>query len=427
MFAKTFYRDRLQRLWQALVDPPPDLKDPVRRHQIRLLNGILVVFIPLALVILLIQMIVLPITDIYQSTTIKAIVMGVGVALLIYLVNHTKHYRLGRVFTIFIGFVAVIVNAIASDAPHVEIAYLVMLPLVGTLLLSLAETIVVYGFTILVFVTFVVVMGDVPTDLIKDLLTFLIFVEVFILFLNQQRNHLEIDRQKLAVEQGRNVLLKQLIANLSHDFRTPLSVIITSVYLLSRIKDPTQQQEKLDQIHRQAMRLNRLIDDILTMTALNQGTDQSLERRTVNDLLQTLHREFLPQAEQKSLQLQLDLAEDLVSILMNVDTLRLGLTHLVENAISYTEPGGQVVLRSFMDHAQVVVEITDTGIGMAPQYLQDIFMPFFRADPARPTETGGMGLGLAIAQKVVELHGGTITAESVVGHSSTFRVRLPVN
>jgi signal transduction histidine kinase len=74
----------------------------------------------------------------------------------------------------------------------------------------------------------------------------------------------------------------------------------------------------------------------------------------------------------------------------------------------------------------VIVEIADTGIGIAPQDLPAIFTPFFRADITRPTHSGGMGLGLAIAKRVVDLHGGTIMAESVLGQGSTFRIHMPI-
>lgn len=411
--------------WQAIVAPPPGLDDPVRRSQIRLLNSILVVFIPLAVIILLLQVIIVGTEQILESTTIKAIIMGIGVALIIYRINHTRYHRIGRWLTILIGFVAILVNAVASTPPHLEILYLIMLPLVGMLLLSLREAVVVSAFTIIALVLFTFVLGDIPPEIFKDILTFMIFVEVFILFLNRQRNQLELDRQSLAVEQGRSALLKQLISSLSHDFRTPLTVIVTNVYLISRAKTPAEQQERLQQIHRQALRLSRMVEDILTMSALDHRDDQSLERVNVNSVLQTIHDQFQDEARQKDIQLHLSLDESLQPIPLNPDNLRRALTSLVENAISYNTPGGQVTLRSGSDAQGLLIEVVDTGIGIAPDNLAAIFTPFFRADPSRPTDTGGMGLGLAIARRIIELHGGTIAVESVPGQGSTFRVRLP--
>ncbi len=419
------YKDRLQRLWQAAIEPHPELIDPERRHRVRLLNGVLVIFVPLAVVIVLVQLLVS--SDPNQSRTINAIIMGIGVALLIYLFNHSRHYRLARFFTVFIGFIAVIVNAISSSAPHIEIAYLILLPLLGSLLLTLIETIVVSLLTLVGLVAFALMMGDIPVDIFKDLITFMAFVEVFIVFLSQQRNRLEADRQKLAVEQGRNALLEQLITNLSHDFRTPLTVIITNVYLLSRVKDITHHQEKLDEIQRQAMRINRLIDDILTMSSVDQRFDKSLSPMKPDDLLQTLYRQFRKQAEQTGIQLNMDIEENLEPLLTNFNNLRLILTNVVENALSYTRQGGKVTIRAFKQSNQLIIEITDSGIGISPQDLPSIFMPFFRADTARPTHLGGMGLGLAIAKRVVELQGGTISADSVLGQGSTFRVSLSYN
>lgn len=416
---------QMLRRWQAIIAPPPGLDDPVRRSQIQLLNSILVVFIPLAFIIILLQVIVVGTEQMLESTALKAIIMGIGVALIIYRINHTRYHRFGRWLTILIGFVTILVNAVASSPPHLEILYLIMLPLVGMLILSLREAAVVSTFTIIALVLFTFVLGDIPPEIFKDILTFMIFTEVFILFLNLQRNQLELDRQSLAVEQGRGVLLKQLISSLSHDFRTPLTVIVTNVYLISRAKTPAEQQERLQQIHRQALRLTRMIEDILTMSALDHRNDQSLERVNVNSVLQTIHDQFQAEAREKGIHLRLSLDESLRPIPLNPDNLRRALTSLVENAISYNTPGGQVTLRSGSDPQGLLIEVVDTGIGIAPANLDAVFTPFFRADPSRPTDTGGMGLGLAIARRIIELHGGKLTVESVPGQGSTFRVRLP--
>jgi signal transduction histidine kinase len=416
---------QMLRRWQAIIAPPPGLDDPVRRSQIRLLNSILVVFIPLAVIILLLQVTILGINQILESTTIKAITMGIGVALIIYRINHTRYHRFGRWLTILIGFVTILVNAVASSPPHLEILYLIMLPLVGMLILSLREAAVVSAFTIIALALFTFILGDIPTEIFKDVITFMIFVEVFILFLNRQRNQLELDRQSLAVEQGRGVLLKQLISSLSHDFRTPLTVIVTNVYLISRAKTPAEQHERLQQIHRQALRLTRMIDDILTMSALDHRDDQSLERVNVNSVLQTIYDQFQAEAREKGIHLRLSLDESLRPVPLNPDNLRRALASLVENALSYNTPGGHVTLRSGSDPQGLLIEVVDTGIGIAPANLDAVFTPFFRADPSRPTDTGGMGLGLAIARRIIELHGGTLTVESVPGQGSAFRVRLP--
>jgi two-component system phosphate regulon sensor histidine kinase PhoR len=300
-----------------------------------------------------------------------------------------------------------------------------MLPLLGTLLLSLQATIVLCVLTIISFLIFAAGIGDISDEITKDLFIFFVFTQVFILFLAWQRNRLEADRQNLVIEQERNTLLKQLITNLSHDFRTPLTTIITSVYLAGRIKDDVQRQEKLDQIQGQALRLNRMVEDILTMSALDQPQDHCLELVNINEVLATLYRQAAAPAQQKDIRLLLDLDAKLEPSLMHSVYIRRALTSLVDNAITYTEHGGCITFRSFQEDTHAVIEIKDAGIGISAQDLPAIFTPFFRVDQARSVETGGMGLGLAIARQAVELHGGTITVESEVGVGSTFRVRIP--
>jgi signal transduction histidine kinase len=107
--------------------------------------------------------------------------------------------------------------------------------------------------------------------------------------------------------------------------------------------------------------------------------------------------------------------------------LRQVFANLVDNAIHYTPEGGQVTVRTFQQNEDVIVEVRDTGVGISASDLPHIFDRFYRTDRARSSETGGIGLGLSIAKKIVELHGGRLEAESELGVGSVFRVSLPVS
>jgi signal transduction histidine kinase len=132
-----------------------------------------------------------------------------------------------------------------------------------------------------------------------------------------------------------------------------------------------------------------------------------------------------PQAADKQLQLALDLADDLPPAQVDAVELGTALMNLVENAVRYTDPGASVTVRTRAERDCVLIEVSDTGIGIGQDDLPHIFERFYRADKARSTETGGVGLGLAIALKIVEAHKGRIDVESVPGEGSTFRVALP--
>jgi two-component system sensor histidine kinase BaeS len=202
--------------------------------------------------------------------------MGVSVAPLIYLLNHSPLYKVAHYLSIVIGFAAIITNAVASTPPHIEITYLILLPLMGTLLLA-------------------------------------------------------------------------------------------------------------------------------------------------------LHKHYCAQAEQESKQLVLDLDHSLPATPGNLDDLRAAFNRLIDNALRFSEAGDQITLRTRQENGAVIVAFVDTGNGISPEDLLLIFTPFFRVDRNRSTETGGMGLGLAIVERIVKLHGGSIRAESVVGQGSSFTLRLPLN
>ncbi len=123
--------------------------------------------------------------------------------------------------------------------------------------------------------------------------------------------------------------------------------------------------------------------------------------------------------------LQLNLASGILPALVDEDRLQSALIHLLNNAITYTPPGGQVTLRTRTHEHTNYIDVIDTGIGIDPQYQSVIFDLFYRLDDARSLNTGGVGLGLSIARLVAEAHGGSITVVSTLGQGSTFTLSLP--
>src|SRR5689334_15952326 len=142
-FWLTHIGQRLRNLWEKAVQPSRSIVDPEIFRRTLLLNRILMVIIPTTFVILIIQFTVSPVEPDRTSDTISSVAMGFASALLIYLINRiTRNYRLVSYLLVAIGIVAILVNAVTSDPPHIEISFLVLLPLCGTLLFSLSETIV---------------------------------------------------------------------------------------------------------------------------------------------------------------------------------------------------------------------------------------------------------------------------------------------
>jgi PAS domain S-box-containing protein len=232
--------------------------------------------------------------------------------------------------------------------------------------------------------------------------------------------------QELALAKEKSTFLTEFLANISHDLKTPLTTINTSLALLERITDPTRQRDKIQQISEQVEMVEKFIQDILMVSRLDHLP--ALERATfpLNELISNITEKLRPKIEKKQITLTLDLASDLPSIWADYSQLQRVFVNLVENALNYTPNSGRVDVRTYMKDQIVTVEIMDTGIGIAAEDLPHIFDRFYRADKARRLEQGGTGLGLAIVKKLLEMHEAAINVDSTPDKGTTFRVEIPV-
>jgi PAS domain S-box-containing protein len=240
-----------------------------------------------------------------------------------------------------------------------------------------------------------------------------------------EREQAKAQRLKLALVEEKAELLREFLNTVSHDFKTPLTIINTTTYLLERLTDPAIQKDKLEIIKTQTLRLSKLIQDMLMMSQLESVPIVDFQRLDINLLLREIEASFRSLAEQKHLVVSLNLATNLPPIPADRDNISRVLVNLVENALTYTQPDGMIKIQTVMQDDQVVIEVSDTGIGISETDLPNIFDLFYRADKARSAHTAGSGLGLAIVKKIIEMHHGSIEVESQPGVGSTFRVRLP--
>ncbi|MGD8623821.1 MAG: ATP-binding protein [Anaerolineae bacterium] len=224
---------------------------------------------------------------------------------------------------------------------------------------------------------------------------------------------------------------RRFIADVSHELRTPLTTVQGNVDLLRRgaAEDAETRHETLADIEAEVARMSRLVADLLLLARVDAGVD--LEKEPVE--LDTLLLEIYRQARLISDGVEVKLGhEDQAVVLGDADRLRQLFLNLVDNALKYTPPGGQVTLSLYREEAWVRVVVADTGIGIPAEDLESgpkgiplIFERFYRADPARSRPQGGSGLGLSIAHWITQAHGGEIDVQSEVGRGSTFTVRLP--
>ena len=218
---------------------------------------------------------------------------------------------------------------------------------------------------------------------------------------------------------------RNLTADVAHELRTPLSNIQG---YLEAIRDGLVEpsSETIDTIHGQATQLSRLVDDLRLLAQVESG-DLLLERSPVRleDLLPSCVDAVRPRAAAKNISLEIDFDEALPIVEIDGPRISQVIGNLLENAITHTPQGGRVTLSGTLSQGQAEISVSDTGPGIAPDDLSRIFDRFYRADPSRARATGGSGLGLTIARRLVEAHGGTIEAESTPGEGSRFTVRLP--
>jgi histidine kinase len=221
---------------------------------------------------------------------------------------------------------------------------------------------------------------------------------------------------------------RRLIGDVSHELRTPLTAIKGSMEgLMDGVLPATH--ETYQQIHAEADRLNRLVDDLQELSRV-EARAYELEIRPVDlsSLVRTVAKRLAPRFESKRISLDLDLAPDLPRVLADEDRAVQILTNLTGNSLQYTPENGKVTISAKGINHEVQISVRDTGIGIPPEQLSRIFARFYRVDKSRSRQTGGgSGIGLTIARALVEAHGGHIWAVSAgEGNGSTFNFTLPM-
>jgi two-component system, OmpR family, heavy metal sensor histidine kinase CusS len=221
--------------------------------------------------------------------------------------------------------------------------------------------------------------------------------------------------------------IKQFTADASHELRAPLTLIQAAAeYTLRRERSHDELVEAMEKILRESKRTSQLIDNLLLL-ARADSDDEVIKFTPVR--VDSAVRDAVDRASQlatsKHIQIATDIDESAVYVNGEVTLLQRLFFVLIENGIKYTPENGTVSVALRSSSNDVVVEVADIGIGIAPEDLCHVFDRFWRADKVRSRDMGGTGLGLSIAKWIVEKSGGSIQVESAVGHGSKFEVRLP--
>ena len=220
---------------------------------------------------------------------------------------------------------------------------------------------------------------------------------------------------------------RRFSADVSHELRTPLTILRGELeQVVQRPNLPAEMREVMGSALEEISRMSKIVENLLAIARLDSGTD-GMNRQNVDlsKLAQWTVDQMHLLAEEKHIGMHCQPAESAL-VLADPARMKQVLVNLLDNAIKYTQAGGAITVAVGVAQRKVVLEVSDTGIGIPPESLPNVFERFYRSDKARSRESGGTGLGLSIVQAICHAHEGTVTIHSVEGLGTTVRVELPL-
>jgi PAS domain S-box-containing protein len=225
-----------------------------------------------------------------------------------------------------------------------------------------------------------------------------------------------------------DMLKSEFVSTVSHDLRAPLTLMrgySTMISMVGALNE--QQKEFVTKILDSIDGMGQLVENLLDLGRIEAGMGLELEQIEATDILQQAVDAYRPTAVNKKVSLDVELEGEFDPMQADPTLLRQALANVIDNAIKYTPAGGHVTVRGRQDGEQIIVEIEDTGVGIAPADQSRLFERFYRARRPESLKTRGSGLGLAIVKSIVEQHGGRVLVESRLGAGSTFTLHVPLD
>ena len=219
----------------------------------------------------------------------------------------------------------------------------------------------------------------------------------------------------------------EFIAHVSHELKSPLNIIALRSELLLDL-EPEESDQLVDNINiiqSEVNRMVKLINDLLDITQIETGS-VSLNRKRVKlrAMLEDIHKSFLSAAQQKNITLELDLPQNLSTMNIDKELMRVAINNLLSNAIKYSDAGTTISIVVEESDEQIDIKVEDRGIGISPKDLKLIFNKFYRSEAENVRQQAGHGLGLSLAHEIVSLHHGELSAQSEQGEGTTFTIQL---
>jgi two-component system phosphate regulon sensor histidine kinase PhoR len=223
---------------------------------------------------------------------------------------------------------------------------------------------------------------------------------------------------------------REFVANVSHELRTPITSIVGFIETLQdgAINDPENAGKFLNIVERNASRLNSIINDLLTLSKIEQGKEGEeiifIEER-IRDVLDAAVMACQKRANENQVTIHLQ-CDDKLCANINAALLEQAVVNLLDNAIKYSDPGSYVNVSAVQQEHDLIIAVEDFGCGISEEHLSRLFERFYRVDKARSRNLGGTGLGLAIVKHIANAHHGLAVVESIPGKGSIFSIKLPL-
>ncbi|MBU4393653.1 MAG: ATP-binding protein, partial [Proteobacteria bacterium] len=222
---------------------------------------------------------------------------------------------------------------------------------------------------------------------------------------------------------------RDFVANVSHELKTPITSIegFAETLLDGALDEPEDARRFVEIIGKQASRLHAIVEDLLALSRVEQEARREeivLQELPVAEILQSAIQSCSSRVEEEDMTISLVCAEE-ITARINPALLEQAVVNLLDNAVKYSGKGSEIRVEAEKNANEVLIRISDNGVGIAPQDIPRIFERFYRVDKARSAKLGGTGLGLSIVKHIVAAHHGHITVESSPGKGSIFTINLP--
>jgi signal transduction histidine kinase len=410
--------------WMSAVMQPPQVKLKVESLAPMILPGIIVFAIQLV------------IAAFFDSTPSAYGVISAGTGLVFTVIAYVmaRHNRLNVAILIISATLMIFAQMIIFRPANAELLYYtVMLLILAWLYTPPLWAMALCSLNILCFLLLPALMPGYSLDILHGALRYYAIVSTFVfasitffksrlIAQEQERQQMEAAKIQWVLQEERQQVTDRFVHAFSHYFRNQLSIVEANRYIVARrTADDEAAQQRLERIALVVQQMREQLDNLRLVAKLEPGMVMPCD---LNGLVEVMYHEYKQQAEELGIRLVMLLAETPPIALINPTHLRSAVRQLIGNALNHTPAGGTIRLGTRRDDAGVYFDVEDSGPGIDPVLLPEMFEFFRKGDTAMPIQKGGIGLGLSIVKMVAEAYSGGVSVSSEVGRGSVFTIRL---